>query len=240
LPGAVLHPVRDGNAFEATVEQLASSIRLGVFGLGEHLPPERELAETLGVSRSTLREAIGALRQAGMVQTRRGRGGGTVVVHRAEQPGRGPLAAQRRRAAAEDQARLRDALDYRRVVEPGACALAATRDLTAEQRDWLVSSRRAVEEAGDAARHRVADSRLHLALATVSGSALLVAAVTQVQREVHEMLVAIPVLAPNIAHSNAQHRRVVDCVLDADPDGARIAMEAHCDATSALLRGLLG
>jgi GntR family transcriptional regulator, transcriptional repressor for pyruvate dehydrogenase complex len=240
LSGAVLRSVRDGNTFEATVEQLASSIRLGVFGPGEHLPPERELAETLGVSRSTLREAIGALRQAGMVQTRRGRGGGTVVVYRAEEPGLGAPAALRRRAAAEDRARLRDVLDYRRVVEPGACALAATRDLTADQRAWLAGSRSAVEQAEDAAAHRVADSRLHLALATLSGSRLLVAAVTEVQREVHEMLVAIPVLAPNIAHSNSQHRRVVDCVLAGNPEGARGAMEAHCDATSALLRGLLG
>jgi GntR family transcriptional repressor for pyruvate dehydrogenase complex len=240
LPGAVLRAVRDGNTFEATVEQLASSIRLGVFGLGEHLPPERELAETLGVSRSTLREAIGALRQAGMVQTRRGRGGGTVVVYRAEEPGLGATAALRRQAAADDRARLRDVLDYRRIVEPGACALAATRDLTADQRAWLAGSRCAVEQAQDAATHRVADSRLHLALATLSGSRLLVAAVTEVQREVHEMLVAIPVLAPNIAHSNGQHRRVIDCVLSGDPEGARAAMEAHCDATSALLRGLLG
>jgi GntR family transcriptional repressor for pyruvate dehydrogenase complex len=52
--------------------------------------------------------------------------------------------------------------------------------------------------------------------------------------------VAIPVLAPNITHSNAQHRRVVECVLSGNPEGARAAMEAHCDATSALLRGLLG
>jgi GntR family transcriptional repressor for pyruvate dehydrogenase complex len=104
----------------------------------------------------------------------------------------------------------------------------------------LAVSRCATEEAQDAAAHRVADSRLHLALAALSGSRLLVAAVTEVQREVHEMLVAIPVLAPNIAHSNAQHRRVVDCVLGGDPEGARVAMEAHCDATSALLRGLLG
>ena len=236
----MLRAVRDGKTFEATVEQLASSIRLGVFGLGEHLPPERELAELLGVSRSTVREAIGALRQAGMVQTRRGRGGGTVVVYRAEEPGLGPSAALRRRAAAEDRARLRDVLDYRRVVEPGACALAATRDLTADQRAWLVGSRCAVEQAHDAAAHRVADSRLHLALATLSGSRLLVAAVSEVQREVHEMLVAIPVLAPNITHSNAQHRRVVELVLSGDPEGARSAMEAHCDATSALLRGLLG
>ncbi|WP_460446506.1 FadR/GntR family transcriptional regulator, partial [Angustibacter aerolatus] len=137
-------------------------------------------------------------------------------------------------------AELRDALEFRRVVEPGAAALAARRDLSADQRAWLVASRVAVEGADDVAEHRQADSRLHLAIAALSGSDLLVASVTQVQAMVHEMLVAIPVLAPNIAHSNAQHRAVVDAVLASDATTARSAMETHCDATSALLRGLLG
>ena len=48
LPDAVLRPVREGNAFESTVEHLATAIRLGVFAAGERLPPERELAERLG------------------------------------------------------------------------------------------------------------------------------------------------------------------------------------------------
>lgn len=231
LPRAVLRPVRDGNAFEATVEQLATSVRLGVFATGDRLPPERELAETLGVSRSTLRDAIAALRDAGMVETRRGRGGGTVVVYRAPEPGGTPSGL--------DARQVRDALDFRRVVEPGGAALAATRDLSADQRAWLVASRVAVEAATAVPEHRQADSRLHLAIATLSGSDLLVASVTQVQGLVHDMLTAIPVLATNIGHSNAQHRAVVDAVLAGDPDAALLAMQEHCDATSALLRGLL-
>jgi GntR family transcriptional regulator, transcriptional repressor for pyruvate dehydrogenase complex len=234
LPQAVLRPVRDGNAFEATVEQLATSVRLGVFVVGQQLPPERELAETLGVSRTTLREAIAALREAGMVHTRRGRGGGTVVTYRA--PSQGEASG---RGLGLTSAQMRDALDFRRVVEPGAAALAATRQLSAEQRAWLVASRKEVERAADVADHRQADSRLHLALATLSGSDLLVSAVTQAQGMLHDMLTAIPVLAPNIGHSNEQHRAVVDAVLGGDPDAARLAMEQHCDATSALLRGLL-
>lgn len=234
LPDAVLRPVRENNAFEATVEQLATAVRLGVFSHGDQLPPERDLAERLGVSRTTLRQAIGALRQAGMVQTRRGRGGGTVVVY-VGRTADGALEPLRTSGS-----RLSDALDFRLVVEPGAAALAATRDLTAEQRAWLVRCRSEVEQAPDVAAHRVADSRLHLALATLTGSELLIDAVTHVQSLVHEMLAAIPVLAPNIAHSNVQHRQIVDAVLAGDPELARQAMVEHCSATSALLRGLLG
>src|ERR1700742_3846143 len=77
---SVFAPVPVRNAFEVTVERLAQSIRLGVLADGEQLPPERELADLLGVSRVTLREAIKALREGGLVESRRGRGGGTFVV----------------------------------------------------------------------------------------------------------------------------------------------------------------
>ena len=60
----VFSPVPVRNAFEVTVERLAQAIRLGVLVDGDRLPPERELAETFGVSRMTLREAIKALRDA--------------------------------------------------------------------------------------------------------------------------------------------------------------------------------
>ncbi len=233
LPDAVLRPA-PSNAFESTVEQLATAIRLGVFARGEVLPPERELAERLGVSRVTLREAIAALRDSGMVETTRGRGGGTRVVYRgAPMP---DAADQRVRHGAD----LADALSFRRVVEPGAAYLAAARPLSADQRAWLLEAARAVREAPDSAAHRVADSRFHLAVAALSGSPMLVESVTRAQAALHELLSAIPVLPRNIAHSTQQHEAVVAAVLGGDPEAARAHMEEHCDATSALLRGLLG
>jgi GntR family transcriptional repressor for pyruvate dehydrogenase complex len=232
LPEAVLRPAT-ANVFETTVEQLATAIRLGVFVHGEHLPPERELAERLGVSRNSLRDAIAALRTSGLVTTRRGRGGGTVVTYVAPVPGsvRPPV----RRGAA-----LADALDFRRVVEPGAAWLAAGQDLSGDQRSWLVESAAAVRDAPDAASHRMADSRFHLAVATLSGSPMLIESVTRAQAALGEMLGAIPVLPRNISHSCDQHDAVVGAILRGDADRARAAMEEHCDATSALLRGLIG
>jgi GntR family transcriptional repressor for pyruvate dehydrogenase complex len=237
LSDAVLRPVRDGNAFESTVEHLAMAIRLGVFAEGERLPSERELAERLKVGRATLREAIGALRQAGLVQTSRGRTGGTVVLYRGgPASGQNPDNTRPRRSSAE----VADALAFRGVVEPGAAGLAAGADLTADQRSWLREALSATLVAQDDGARRVADSRLHLAIATLSGSAMLVEAVTQARSVTVELLQGIPVLAPNIAHSDAQHAEIVDAVLNGDSLRARTVMEEHCQATSALLRGLLG
>ncbi|MDQ6641009.1 MAG: winged helix-turn-helix domain-containing protein, partial [Actinomycetota bacterium] len=71
LTASVLRPVRGHHAFEACVEQLGTAIRLGVYPRGSTLPPERELAARMIVSRATLREAMAALRETGLVETRR-------------------------------------------------------------------------------------------------------------------------------------------------------------------------
>lgn len=236
LPDAVLRPPADANAFESTVERLAAAIRLGVFTHGEQLPPERDLALQLGVSRVNLREAIAALRDAELVQTRRGRGGGTVVTYGGDDAS-APADADALRGR---RPQLRDALDFRRVVEPGAAYLAATRDLSADERAWLVSSESEVRTAEPGAAHRIADSRFHLGIATLSGSAMLIESVTRAQAVLHDMLSAIPVLRRNIEHSHDQHAATVAAILAGDATTARAVMEQHCDATSALLRGLLG
>lgn len=248
-------PVRGGNAFEITVSRLAQAIKLGLVAEGERLPAERELAEKLHVSRVTLREAIRALREAGYLESRRGRTGGTFVVSRAgrppatprARPGRKSVAAAvtplARRGAAADLARemgdtLHDALDFRRVVEPGAAGLAASRALAAADRQHLVACLTASRDR-DPATRRVADSRLHLAIAAASGSPSLAAAVADVQLTLDRLLAAIPVIKRNLDHSDDQHSRIVDAILAGDPAGARSLMEEHCDGTAELLLGLL-
>jgi GntR family transcriptional repressor for pyruvate dehydrogenase complex len=234
LAEVVLGSLRGRHAFEDCVERLGTAIRLGVYPYGSALPPERELAVRLGVSRATLREAIAALRTANMVRTTRGRGGGTVVDHPPSTPGDADLDR-----LSERRSVLMDSLVFRRVVEPGAAYLAASLPLTEQQRSVIIEARRAVDAATDGAEHRQADSRLHLAIASVTDSPQLIEVVTGVQSDLHDMLIAIPVLAVNIEHSKSQHADIVDAILAGDPRRARRAMECHCDDTAALLRGLL-
>ena len=231
---SVFSPVPVRNAFEVTVERLAQSIRVGVLADGDQLPPERELADTFGVSRVTLREAIKALRAAGLVQSRRGRGGGTFVVS--------PTAAHRAGPTElvwPARPALDDVMDLRRVVEPGCAALAAGRPLTAADRATL---HRGLDEAtgcGPEAR-RLADSRLHMAIAAATGSASVTAVVADVQLRLDGLLRAIPVIMANIAHSDRQHAAIIDAILAGQVDRARVEMEEHVDGTAALLRGFLG
>lgn len=234
LGETVLRAVRGHHAFEGCVEQLATAIRLGVYPRGSTLPPERELAERMGVSRATLREAIAALRAAEFVNTTRGRRGGTVVSYRPKKP-----SARGARALAARSGPLRDTLVFRRIIEPGACHLAATRDLSLAQRAFLTAAHDEVASATDPAEHRQADSRFHLAIAAVTESPLTVRSVTAVQADLHDMLSAIPVLEVNIDHSDQQHLAILSAIVNGEGTRARRVMESHCDDTAALLRGLL-
>jgi GntR family transcriptional repressor for pyruvate dehydrogenase complex len=230
LSETVLRAVRGHHAFEGCVEQLGTAIRLGVYPRGSTLPPERELAERLGVSRAT----IAALRSADFVTTTRGRNGGTVVSYRPKKP-----TTRSARALVPRSDALRDMLVFRRVVEPGACHIAAGRDLSEEQRAFLTRAHDDVASATDHAEHRQADSRFHLAIAAVTESALTARSVAAVQADLHDMLSAIPVLQVNLDHSNQQHRAIVTAILEGEATKARRVMESHCDDTAALLRGLL-
>jgi len=233
---AVLRPVRSGNAFEEAVQRILQAIKLGAVTAGERLPPERELAKRLGVSRVTLREALRALVEAGYVESRRGRSGGTFVVYHPE-----AHAPDVPRPLTSDMAQqLDDALVLRAVLEPGVAELAADTPLDWDARRCLEARLREVDPATSREAHRLADARLHLAIAEVTGSAALIAAVADVQMSLGELLSAIPVLAVNIEHSHRQHAAVISAILAGRPVQARAHMRAHVEATTALIRGLLG
>ncbi|HEY1703704.1 MAG TPA: GntR family transcriptional regulator [Trebonia sp.] len=239
----VFRPVRAGNAFEETSQRLLQAIRLGLVAPGERLPTERELAVRFGISRVTLREAVRALQRAGFIESRRGRYGGTFVA-RSLPPrgGQNPQTMARRMGADLD-----DALTMRHVLETGMAEAAAlrmaARRATDPERDTETEQdlRRRLAETVAAApadywRH---DSRLHLAIAEAAGSPSLTSAVADVRMRINELLDAIPLLDPNIAHSNDQHAAIVAAVLAGDGQGARREMAEHLSATASLLRGFL-
>ncbi|HEX3791492.1 MAG TPA: FCD domain-containing protein [Pseudonocardiaceae bacterium] len=230
---ALLRPVRAGNAFEETVERLLRMIKLGVIGVGQRLPTERELSVRLGVARATLREAIHALADAGYVRSRRGRYGGTFVSEPQLTEGSATSVATSR--SAEEVA---DVLVMREVLETGAAVAAAGRALDPEQRRHL-RDQLAETSAAELGEYRRKDSRLHLAIAEVTGSPSLTTAVADARMRVNSLLDEIPLLPRNIEHSNAQHEAIVAGILGGDQDSARRAMTEHLAGTAALLRGFL-
>jgi DNA-binding FadR family transcriptional regulator len=230
---ALLGPVKAGNAFEETVERLLTVIKLGLVAPGDRFPPERELAALLGVSRLTLREAIKALQQAGFVESRRGRFGGTFVTYTRPDPDPG----EARRLALEDPGRLTDALTFRLVVETGAAEVLAASGGD-HGREVLLARLADLNNAtpGD---YRRLDTLFHLSIAELTGSGMLTAACTDARMRLNDLLNAIPVLQHNIDHTAEQHTAIAGAILAGDAERARAAVAEHLDGTAALLRGFL-
>ena len=227
---ALLRPVRHGNAFEETVARLLATIRLGVLAPGDSLPPERELALRLAVSRGTVREAIKSLSEAGYLVARRGRYGGTFLADR--------LPPASGNEASVSRADIDDLLRLREILEAGAARMAASRMSSAAERDELRSRVTDVRDAVPADYRRL-DSRLHLAIAEAAGCPSLVPLVAENRMRVNALLDRIPLLQRNIAHSDEQHEAIVSAILAGDADRAATVMLDHLAGSAALLHGFL-
>jgi GntR family transcriptional repressor for pyruvate dehydrogenase complex len=227
---AVFEPVQTATTFEETVERLGTAIRLGLLGPGARLPPERDLADQLGIARSTLRQALTALTESGHLIALRGRGGGTFV---AAAP---PMAESTR--VELDGGHWREVLDNRVAVEIGAVVLAAER-AGPEDLARLEEHVETMREVADFSVYRRADVFFHLGIAEATRSARLVAAMTEIQGQMGELIAHIAHPAPVLAQSNAQHLQLVRLIERGDGWAAARVIREHVQGTERILAGLL-
>jgi DNA-binding FadR family transcriptional regulator len=214
---AAFAPVDNTARVDAVVRRLTDAIALGLVADGEQLPSEAELAARLGVSTVTLREALMALRQQGMVETRRGRGGGSFV----RAPSEVPEVIDRLRAFTVEE--FRDLGDHYAAIAGAAARLAAQRALPED----IVSLRRTLQEMSDArdeAHLRRLHGRFHIEVAAVSQSARLTQEEIRLQADIGPLLW--------LAHTGddgplAGHRAIAEAIYRVDDDHARTLAERH-------------
>ena len=226
---SVFTPVRAATTFEETVERLGTAIRTGILPAGSQLPAERMLADELGISRSTLRQALTTLVQSGHLVASRGRGGGTFVTERP------PLADT---SAIPLGAEAWAVLDYRVAIETGATVLAAER-AHADDLDRLDALIEPMKEVRDFEVYRRADIRFHIGLAEAAASPRLVNAMTEVQGRMSELITRIAHPPEVLMHANDQHRRLVRLLHKRDADRAIQLIREHMEGTEHILAGLL-
>jgi DNA-binding FadR family transcriptional regulator len=227
---AVFKPVRPPSTFEETVERLGTAIRLGLLAPGSCLPPERELAGELRISRSTLRQALTALVQSGHLVAVRGRGGGTFVCERP------PLASADIEPLDSEAWAV---LDYRVAIECGSVLLACERASEEQvvRLEGLVAKME--EELGDFEEYRRTDIRFHIAIAEATGSPRLISAMTEAQGQMTSLIALIAHPAEVLGRSNDQHRRLASMLRSGDRSGAVQLMREHIEGTEHILAGLM-
>ncbi len=178
------------------------------YGRATACRPEARLAEDLGISPVTLRNALTILREAGLLETQRGRVGGTSVAAGAEAAS---FVADR---TLPTEAELRDLADFRTVVEGGAAALAAER-ASATQLDELRRLATEMEAVNDFGSWSERDTLFHLILADASGSPRVIEQVAGIRAEVYRVSQVLPTPGPG---ARARERGAPP-----DPAGARVA-----------------
>ena len=228
-------PISSPNVFEETVERIGAVIKMGLVGQGDQLPPERDLAKLIGISRTTVRNALRVLIAGDFLEVRRGRVGGTFVSAQIPKWNQHPSLELGER----DLSSLSDLTDYRLVVEMGCVELAAER-ASPDQIENLLGI---VEDmpASESKLHsyRSTDVRFHLKIAEATQSAKLVDIMANIHEQASEMMSLIPFVPEACRHSTRQHTEIAAAIERHDGTTARAIMRRHVEATASFLRGLL-
>jgi GntR family transcriptional repressor for pyruvate dehydrogenase complex len=232
---AIIAPVRPASACGLVVDQLSRAIHLGRFLAGDKLPPERELAKQLGVSRTTVREAVKVLEGAGLVRSKRGAAGGLSVLEQKTS------AASLRKTLTERLQAITEIYDYRLAIECAAARLASVRrdekDLAELARHLermaelmvLDIDRNNSEKLAAVSQFMALDSEFHLGIARAARNSYLLAAIEDTRAA---MFSPVGAIFRRIGDkSNAYHAAIFTAIESGDAIAAEKAMAAHIQAS---------
>lgn len=225
-----------GSVAQQVEAQIVAAIDGGELGPGDRLPPEREFAELLGVSRPTVREAIGSLKARGRVIVAHGRG-----VFVAD-----PTTTRQLRSALRNEELTMDELfAMREVLEVPAAGWAAAEQHT----ERLHRVRRALDELNAAVdtsprdfdRLRQLDAAFHLAIVEAAGNRFLHQTLGVLQELLARGMQTTLMIPGRLTRSRRDHERIVVALMAADPTAAKSAVRRHVrGAHRAAVRRLRG
>lgn len=234
-PSARFEAIAQPRAHDFVVEQIRRQIALGLIAPGSSLPPERELVKSFGVGRVTVQLAIGQLEAEHVIETRRGRSGGSFVIA----PSDNPRALDFRLIELRrDVDGILETLEYRSIVEPAATFI-ATKRARAKQVRNLEAVLGRVEASPDDAEFMRWDTAFHLTLAELTGNALIIESLEQIRLALNPALQLLPDTRIWHEHSNLEHRDIVAAMRRRDAASAQDLMRGHITHAEQSIRLLL-
>jgi DNA-binding FadR family transcriptional regulator len=231
MTGMAIQRVEPAAAHELVAQEIRRAIHMGSYVPGDRLPAERALADQLGVSRATLREAIGVLRAEGYVESRRGAHGGMVVLDQG-------LDEERMRPVVQERlSEFEELLDLRAAIEGAAARLAAERRTSADLKA-LTAAFEGMAKGLETERFRAADSAFHLAIASAARNALM-------QRAIEEARAAmwIPIdrrIGKVFPSAHRHHAQLLNAIRNQNGRAAERAAVAHLEVVRHDLRRAAG
>jgi len=230
-------PVEHRPAHSAVADAIRGRLASGELRPGDRLPPERVLAERLGVGRMTVRHALRELAAEGLLVTRRGRNGGTVV---ADEPRVFP--AGRQTVTARYVADLQENYEFRMALEPAVARLAADR---ATRQEAAALRALAAEPATTVPLYRAVDSRFHVALAEASRNRHALAAVRDARANLFAWADALwggqawSAHEATVRRALLDHVEIADAVARRDGELAERRMQEHLAIAMQAFAGII-
>lgn len=222
-------------AHEYVAEQIRRHIALRLIAPGESLPSERELAAMFGVGRPTIQLALKDLAADRLVESRRGRRGGTFVSEPAEDTVVLDELISRLLARREE---LEELLDYRQAVEPLISRLAAR----LRRRDDLTAMRatiRGMAAARDEPEYMRFDTEFHLAVANATQNRYLVRAMEDIRLQLNDALSLLPESETWHRRISGEHEAIFAAIDARDAHAAETATLLHVDNSDRSVRATL-
>lgn len=204
--------------YEQVLERLRDYVTDGKLAAGDRLPTERELAQRLGVSRASVKQAIVVLEVQGFVDVRHG--GGTYLVRDTLDPEPVEQLVERRR-------RLPDVLEAREALETKLAELAAQRRSDEDIEAMEAALRLMEEEVGAGGPGVEGDRRFHAAVTAAAHSSLLAEFMRVIADQITESRNESLRQPGRPKRSLAQHRRILEAIASGDPKAAAAAMRRH-------------
>jgi GntR family transcriptional regulator, transcriptional repressor for pyruvate dehydrogenase complex len=221
MPTESLTPVVRTTLTADICRKMVSHLIRGVWKEGEKIPAERELCQTLGVGRASLREALKALEIMGMIETRLG--DGTYVCNRSDFFSRPLLWA----IAGSSEADARELIEARTLIEVELAGLAAER-ATSENLRQISEQLRNMERAKKNPQEFVqADVDFHLAIGQAASSRILMNALQLIRNLLQQWILSAVAVKGVPDKACAQHKRVLQAIEDRDSAAARKEMRSH-------------
>ena len=207
--------------YEEIVHQIEALIHRGDLKSGDQLPPERRLAEVFKVSRNSVREAIRALEEKKLLQSRPG--DGTYVILKEKQTLIGQLAG----VIQQEHEKLQEIFEFRRLIEPQISYLAAE-NASAADIDNLKSILQKQKENIDSGKINVEEDKLfHLLLAQASKNVLFLKTVNILNNTLDESRSDFLQNETRQKSSLQAHQKILDAILSGDADSAKKQMNDH-------------
>lgn len=214
------------SAPQQIADHILSGIAVGALPEGTLLPGERALAADLQVSRSSVRAALERLERLGVVERRRGRGGGTFVSN-AEPTALAPMAGR----IDEFHAERRNLLDARAIFQNSLAATAALRR-TEEELNALRELARKYSERAEAAAARTADAQFHFAIARAGHNPELVRMAIDIDTRINAGFRHDPFSHELFEHAVRDHAAIVEAIAAHDAQAAGRLCEEHFRTTT--------